>query len=149
MVAANTLPTSLPADDVSMYEALWTKDLGREHGFEPLVVEGTLPAGLRGTLYRNGPGKFGQFGTRYKHPFEGDGAATAVRIEGGKATGKHVHISRKYNGEWISADGPLPFVLSGWRAVADQRNYQGSLVKGEKIVSSNPGGIRTSTIVRE
>ncbi len=87
MVAANTLPPSLPADDVSMYEALWTKDLGREHGFEPLVVEGTLPAGLRGTLYRNGPGQFGQFGTRYKHPFEGDGAATAVRIEGGKATG--------------------------------------------------------------
>jgi len=24
----------------------------------------------------------------------------------------HVHIARKYNGEWIAADGPLPLVLS-------------------------------------
>lgn len=69
--------------------------------------------------------------------------------EGGKATGKHVHISRKYNGEWLAADGPLPFVLSGWKAIADLRNYQGSLVKGDQIVSSNPGGIRTSIIERQ
>lgn len=87
MVAAKSIPTSASTDEGSLYEALWTQDLGREHGFEPLVVEGTLPAQLRGTLYRNGPGQFGQFGTRYKHPFEGDGAATAVRIESGKAMG--------------------------------------------------------------
>ena len=59
----------------------------REHGFEPLELEGTLPAELRGTLYRNGPGQFGQFGTRYSHPFEGDGAITAIRIENGRALG--------------------------------------------------------------
>jgi hypothetical protein len=34
--------------------------------------------------------------------------------EGGRSTGKHVHLARKYNGEWIAADGPIPFVLSGW-----------------------------------
>lgn len=94
MVAANIFPNPTVPEDTSMFEALWTQDLGREHGFEPLVVEGTLPANLRGTLYRNGPGQFGQFGTRYKHPFEGDGAATAVRIEGGKATGaSRVHAT--------------------------------------------------------
>ncbi|MFN0248605.1 MAG: carotenoid oxygenase family protein [Kofleriaceae bacterium] len=86
MVAAKPLPVSTPTA-TSASDAIWTKDLGREHGFEPLVVEGTLPPSLRGTLYRNGPGQFGQFGTRYKHPFEGDGHTTAVRIEGGKATG--------------------------------------------------------------
>ena len=36
--------------------------------------------------------------------------------EGGQATGTHVHIARKYNGEWLAADGPLPMVLSGWIA---------------------------------
>ena len=87
MVAASTIPVSPPTVDASLYEALWTQDLGREHGFEPLVVEGSLPANLRGTLYRNGPGQFGQFGVRYSHPFEGDGHTTAVRIEGGKAMG--------------------------------------------------------------
>ena len=32
--------------------------------------------------------------------------------EGGNATGSHLHLARKYNGEWISAAGPLPFNLS-------------------------------------
>ncbi len=66
---------------------LWTADLPREHGFEPLAIEGTLPAELRGTLYRNGPGQFGQHGRRYSHPFEADGAVTAIRLEGGRALG--------------------------------------------------------------
>ncbi len=68
--------------------------------------------------------------------------------EGGKATGKHVHIARKYNGEWLEADGPAPFVLSGWRAVADSRNYQGRLVRGNDVVFANPGGSQTSVIQR-
>src|SRR5262245_35093164 len=74
---------------------LWTADLPREHGFEPLVVEGTLPPNLRGTLYRNGPGQFGQFGTMYTHPFEADGAMTAIKIENGKAFGaSRIHATK-------------------------------------------------------
>jgi murein DD-endopeptidase MepM/ murein hydrolase activator NlpD len=34
--------------------------------------------------------------------------------EGGVSTGTHVHLARRYNGEWIPADGSLPFVLDGW-----------------------------------
>lgn len=34
-------------------------DLEREHGHEPLTVEGTLPVDLAGTLYRCGPARFG------------------------------------------------------------------------------------------
>lgn len=68
--------------------------------------------------------------------------------EGGRATGKHVHIARKYNGEWVAADGPLPFVLSGWRAYADSRNYYGTLVKDGQVVSASPVGPQTSIIVR-
>ncbi len=54
--------------------------------------------------------------------------------EGGLATGTHVHITRKYNGEWILADGPLPFELGGWVAQAGARAYQGALVNGDKTV---------------
>jgi len=68
--------------------------------------------------------------------------------EGGRATGKHVHIARKYNGEWMAADGPVPFVLSGWQVVADEKNYHGLLVRGEQTVTSNPSGNQTSIIVR-
>jgi all-trans-8'-apo-beta-carotenal 15,15'-oxygenase len=89
MVAATKHPHPAPAAGAAsdLSARLWSQDLPREHGFEPLEVEGTLPAELRGTLYRNGPTLFGLYGTRYTHPFEGDGGITAIRLEGGKAFG--------------------------------------------------------------
>jgi LasA protease len=50
--------------------------------------------------------------------------------EGGRSTGTHVHIARKYNGEWIPADSALPFVLSGWIPHNGTRAYLGTLTKG-------------------
>jgi all-trans-8'-apo-beta-carotenal 15,15'-oxygenase len=84
MAAATALPVAASRDQT---RRLLTEDLERQHGFEPLDIEGAIPVELRGTLYRNGPGQFGQFGTRYTHPFEGDGAITAVRFEAGTASG--------------------------------------------------------------
>jgi LasA protease len=68
--------------------------------------------------------------------------------EGGNTTGTHVHVARKYNGEWIPADGPLPFRLSGWTAHFGERAYQGSLTKEGAIVRASPGGAGTSIIIR-
>lgn len=68
--------------------------------------------------------------------------------EGGNTTGTHMHIARKYNGEWLPADGPVPFALGGWTAQFGERAYQGSLVKGSSIVRASPGGAGTSIIVR-
>lgn len=68
--------------------------------------------------------------------------------EGGQATGTHVHLARKYNGEWLSADGPLPMVLSGWVAHARDLPYDGTLEKGNQVVSAHPDGSAGSTIVR-
>lgn len=68
--------------------------------------------------------------------------------EGGVATGAHVHIARKYNGEWIPADGPVPFVLGGWQAHAGPQAYQGELVKDGQVVRASPAGIGSSIIVR-
>jgi LasA protease len=68
--------------------------------------------------------------------------------EGGRSTGKHVHLARRYNGEWLAADGPVPFVLSGWRAVADERNFYGSLVRGDERITSDSSGQQGSTIWR-
>ena len=68
--------------------------------------------------------------------------------EGGQATGTHVHMARKYNGEWLAADGPLPMVLSGWVAHASEVPYEGSLEKDGRIVSARPDGSSGSTIVR-
>ncbi len=63
------------------------RDLPREHGFEPLRIEGSLPNELAGALYRCGPARFSMGGEPYAHWFDADGAVTAVRLEGGQAHG--------------------------------------------------------------
>lgn len=68
--------------------------------------------------------------------------------EGGVATGTHVHMARKYNGEWILADGPLPFTLSGWRAHAGAKEYEGTLTKDNKVVTACTCGSNDTKIIR-
>jgi hypothetical protein len=68
--------------------------------------------------------------------------------ERGNSTGTNIHIARKFNGEWIPADDPLPFVLSGWEAHKGERSYQGELRKGDQTITANPGGPSSSLIIR-
>jgi murein DD-endopeptidase MepM/ murein hydrolase activator NlpD len=56
--------------------------------------------------------------------------------EGGHATGTHVHIARKFNGEWILAQGTLPFNLEGWVARNGSAPYQGTLFRNGKTISA-------------
>ena len=53
--------------------------------------------------------------------------------KGGLANSSHLHIARRYNGEWMAADGPVPMVLSGWTAVGGAGQYDGELVKGSEV----------------
>jgi all-trans-8'-apo-beta-carotenal 15,15'-oxygenase len=58
-----------------------------EHTGLPITqIEGTIPADLAGTLYRNGPGLFERFGVRYAHWFDGDGMVSAITVRHGQAT---------------------------------------------------------------
>jgi LasA protease len=68
--------------------------------------------------------------------------------EGGRSTGTHVHIARKYNGEWILADGPIPFVLSGWVAGAGSEPYKGTLTKGDVTAVADVFGTRHTLVYR-
>jgi LasA protease len=68
--------------------------------------------------------------------------------EGGRATGTHLHIARKYNGEWIAADGPIPFNLSGWEAHAGDNPYEGYLTRGDDIIEASEWGAYSSNIKR-
>jgi LasA protease len=58
--------------------------------------------------------------------------------EGGIATGTHLHIARKYNGEWMLAGGPVPFTLSGWVAHAGDAPYEGTLIRDGYVVHARP-----------
>jgi len=66
--------------------------------------------------------------------------------EGGISTGTHLHIVRKYNGEWVPADGPLGFVMSGWRAKAGSASLSGWLVRNDQVVKASVVGATSSHI---
>jgi LasA protease len=68
--------------------------------------------------------------------------------EGGISTGTHLHFARKFNGEWIVADGPLPFVLSGWTVYAGDAPYLGKMVKGDKVITADVYAQSLAQIIR-
>jgi len=69
--------------------------------------------------------------------------------EGGSSTGTHVHVARKYNGEWILADGPLAFDLEGWIAHSDGKAYKGTLTRGPLTVRACECSDAQSQVVSE
>ncbi len=78
-------------------------------------------------------------GTRIGHP----------SCEGGLATGTHLHIARKFNGEWIGAGGPLPFILSGWEAHYGVAAYKGTLTKADQTITASTTGTHEAQLTRQ
>ncbi|HLE15116.1 MAG TPA: LysM peptidoglycan-binding domain-containing protein [Anaerolineales bacterium] len=56
--------------------------------------------------------------------------------ERGKSTGTHVHLARKYNGEWLLAQGTLGFNLEGWVAHNGSVEYQGTMTRFGQTVTA-------------
>ncbi|MEM6411994.1 MAG: carotenoid oxygenase family protein [Pseudomonadota bacterium] len=61
------------------------------------LVEGTPPAGLNGTLYRNGPAQFHYGNAHASHWFDGDGMIQRVHFDDGQAvhSGKFVETPKR------------------------------------------------------
>lgn len=68
----------------------WKSVQSEALGPSVLQVEGRLPDGLAGTLYRNGPAWTERAGFRYEHWFDGDGMVHGWRLQGDKV----VHRAR-------------------------------------------------------
>jgi murein DD-endopeptidase MepM/ murein hydrolase activator NlpD len=56
--------------------------------------------------------------------------------EGGSATGTHIHFVRKYNGEWMPAQGVLAYNLEGWVAFNGSQAYLGTLRREAQVVTA-------------
>ena len=68
--------------------------------------------------------------------------------EGGFSTGTHLHIARRYNGEWIAADGDLPFVMDGWVSSGYGGEYNGFLTRGDMVLEAWNGRAPLNAIQR-
>ena len=66
--------------------------------------------------------------------------------EGGSATGVNLHVARKFNGEWLPADSVIPFVMSGWQPHAGDKPYEGTLTKGDQVVTADVFGTPETNI---
>lgn len=85
------------------------------------------------------PGTYLYPGDRIGHP----------SCEGGVSTGTHLHLARRYNGEWIPADQPgSPFVLDGWVSSGTGVEYDGFLNKGDQSVEAWEGRVPENAIQR-
>jgi all-trans-8'-apo-beta-carotenal 15,15'-oxygenase len=81
--------SSSPATDSRSYSIRdWQqgyRSLSEEHSYWVDDIEGAIPAGLQGTLFRNGPGLLDIGGYPVNHPFDGDGMVCAIAFSGGCA----------------------------------------------------------------
>jgi murein DD-endopeptidase MepM/ murein hydrolase activator NlpD len=69
--------------------------------------------------------------------------------EGGSSTGTHVHVARKYNGEWIEAAGALPFVMEGWTPSEGAAAYIGSLTRLGHVIRACTCSDGASSVVSQ
>lgn len=90
------------------------------------------------TRERIAAGTWVKAGDRIGHP----------SCEGGVSNGTHLHLARRYNGEWISSDTNLPFILSGWVSAGDGDEYNGTLNRNGQIVYSWDGRVADNQIQR-
>lgn len=84
------------------------------------------------------PGTVLKAGDRIGHP----------SCEGGVSSGTHLHLARRYNGEWIPADAEIPFILDGWISSGLGKEYDGYLSSGGKKVEAYFGNSDINLIQR-
>ncbi len=78
------------------------------------------------TLDRVAEGTLLEAGDRIGHP----------SCEGGVSYAAHLHLARRYNGEWIPADGKAPFNLDGWISEGEGVEYNGYLRQNDRVVEA-------------
>ena len=95
----------------------------------------------------------------YMHVFEQDRVSGGSYVyagdrighpscEGGISNASHLHLARKYNGEWIPADGAAAFVLGGWISAGEGFEYDGFLRRGTQSLEANEGASELNQITR-
>jgi murein DD-endopeptidase MepM/ murein hydrolase activator NlpD len=92
-------------------------------------------------VFEEGRVKAGEYvfaGDRIGHP----------SCEGGISDAAHLHLARKYNGEWIPANNGHPFHLGGWISSGDGQEYDGFLRLGSRQLQAEEGASELNIITR-
>lgn len=115
---------SSPKSAAAHWSSAFTQPI-QEFPLTPLrVISGQVPAGLRGSLYRNGPSLFERQGERITHWFDGDGAVLGVHFDGEAAQGAYRRVQ---TAGYLAEEKAGAFRFSGFgrRAAPFWRRSQG------------------------
>jgi len=116
--AAGTATRPATAARMLPEERRWITLLGtsltKEHDYTA-KVEGRIPEGLKGTLYRNGPGLFERGGVRKHHLLDGDGMIQAFDFLDGKVRYRNRFVQTKKYREEAAAER---YRYSTWSTLA-------------------------------
>ena len=106
------------------------------------VTQGEIPAALRGTLFRNGPGRIRIGEAQYGHWFDGDGYVVSVSLDGSQGTAmltaRYVDTPRARAQR--RHDGPGLATRGAWSPRAD-----GSLLANLFRIPTNPANTNVIT----
>lgn len=79
------------------------------------LLSGQVPEGLKGTLYRNGPGRLSRQGQTVDHWFDGDGGILAVRFDDAGTTACYRYVQTQ---ELQAEEAQDQFLYSGYGQMA-------------------------------
>jgi len=85
-----------------------------EHSYQARL-EGKIPAQLRGTLYRNGPGLFDRGGLRKRNLLDGDGMVQAFRFHDGGVHYRNRFVRTK---KYVAEQAAGRFIYPSWSTQA-------------------------------
>ena len=88
--------------------------LREEHSYEARL-EGRVPAQLRGTLYRNGPGLFDRGGLRKRNLLDGDGMVQSFRFHGAGVHYRNRFVRTK---KYLAEQSAGRFIYPSWSTQA-------------------------------
>jgi len=103
----------IPVSKTSWLDPLRTS-LRTEHDYAPRV-EGAVPASLRGTLYRNGPGLFERNGVRKNNLLDGDGMIQAYNFTDEKLRYRNRFVRTE---KFLAEEKKGEFIYSTWSMAA-------------------------------
>ncbi len=123
------------------------------------ILSGNIPEGLRGTLYRNGPGRLERGGIHVGHWFDGDGAILAVNFTDTGATGVYRYVQTAgyqqeaaagkllYGNYGMTAPGPI---WNQWRRPVKHAANTSVLALPDKVLAlwegDNPYALDLKTL---
>ncbi len=113
--------------------------LGQEHDYFA-EIEGELPRDLRGSLYRNGPGRFDRNGRRKRMLLDGDGMVQAFDFEDGADGNARVRYRNRFTRteKFVAEEAADRFLYATWSTLAPGgmfRNFGARAMRNQAGVS--------------